>query len=126
MRRTITALSTLVCAAGLLGIPESASAGTCTLGSCGTIVHHADAGHDPPILVRCDFGNPATNKYVYENESSRKYCRDTDQVYNRDGEEIWCVLFYISGVPQWGKEFDATGWYKINDLYNKSCTIQLD
>lgn len=112
-----------------------ASAGTCTATLCGSIRHYSpDDGYDDPILIRCDYGVPATNHLLYEGETSTKYCKDTDQVYTRTNEEIWCKYptpqAHIPGFDDWVwiKKFDAQGWHKINDIWDdgQGCTLRRD
>lgn len=85
--------------------------------ACGTIYHAKDAGYDTPIGVRCTYGDPASTRWVKEKESSKKYCKDADQVYVAKGEEIWCH-YDIADVGVWRKKFDKTGWHKIDNLWD--------
>lgn len=90
--------------------------------------HGADSGYDPTIRIRCNFGvnTPANTHHVKEGEHSDRYCNDTDQVYVRAGEEIWKVAYTTSYGNVYEKEFDATGWHKINDLYSEVLTVRKD
>lgn len=108
-----------------------AFAGTCTAGVvCGTVRHGNDTGYDPDIIIRCDYNRPATNKRVPEGHSSREYCKDTDQVYVRSGEEFWCIYYrsttYGPPVAYWKRTFDATGWHQIHNDFNRNCTLRQD
>lgn len=102
------------------------------MGVCGRIDHYSpDDGYDPAILIRCDYGDPNTNHYLEEGESSTQYCRDTDQVYVRTGEEIWCKMPidpWLGATTEWRKMFDATGWHKIDDAWSDGygCTLRVD
>lgn len=135
MKRSILATAlTAVLASVLFAPAPAAQAGGCTGGVvCGVIKHYTpDAYYDPAILIRCDFGKSSTNKSLYEGESSKKYCADTDEVYVRSGEEIWCK-YYSTTVGQgtlysWVKKFDATGWHKISNAFNDGagCTLRKD
>lgn len=114
----------------LFGIQSPAVAGDCTWGViCGRVTHATDDGYDPPIKVRCDYGNNATIKYIYEGQNSGSSTKcgqfgngDMDEVYVRDGEELWCFNQELGYV----KEFDATGYHKVNDLWNKLCVLHVD
>lgn len=108
-----------------------ASAGECTAGIyCGKVYHGNDTGYDPAIIVRCTYGDPDSNRYVYEGHSSKEFCKDADQVYVRSGEEFWCIYYrtssYGTQIKEWRLTFDATGWHKIDDLFNKTCTLRKD
>lgn len=118
-------------AAFIVAAPTPAFAGTCTAGIyCGTIRHVNDPGYDPSIIVRCTYGVASSKRYVPEGRSSKEYCKDSDQVYVRSGEELWCRYSrsapYGSRISYWAKTFDATGWHKITDAFNKSCTLRKD
>lgn len=125
-------LLTLLVATPTIATP--AYAGECTiLGVCGTIKHYTpDGGLDPAIIIRCDLGDPTTKHNLWEGETSTKYCKDTDEVWNRVGEEIWCkyptTTSYLTGDYTWIKRFDDAGWHKINDIWDDGwgCTIRED
>ena len=110
---------------------QSASAGKAcdATGICGTVRHAADSGYDAPIIVRCVYGT-GPKKYVPEGFSSKKWCRDTDQVYVRSNEEVWCLYWIQEGVGtghySYLKQFDAQGWHKITDHFNKKCIVKRD
>jgi hypothetical protein len=90
----------------------------------GKVYHWPDANYDPPIIVYCNFGSK-TKRYVHERSSSKEDCgTDTDQIYIRKGEELWCKRGNI--LVSWQKEFDKTGRHKINDVWSKSCTLRRD
>lgn len=113
----------------VLGSPKPASAGILcdTTLVCGTIRHYSpDNGHDAPITIRCDYGDDSTKRYVAEGESSKKWCRDTDQVYVHTNEEISCLYFDRNGRAYWALRFDAVGWHKITDDFNRSCVVGRD
>ena len=104
---------------------------TCAFGVCqgGDITHASDAGYDRAIIVFCDFGDPwSERKLVPEGTNSIAKCgKDTDEVYVRAGEEIWCA--YASGgtyEDEWLKTFDASGRHKINDFWSKRCVLHVD
>lgn len=136
IRRLIGALAALMLGLMLALAPVStASAETCILGVCygGRVLHVEDAGHDPSIIVFCNYADAFTNgepdpdwskeKYVAEGTSSRADCGDdTDVIYVRSGEEISCrnMNTLLS------RKYDATGPHKINDLDMLNCTVQLD
>lgn len=121
-------LATLLAAVWVAVPAQPAAAGNCTGDFCGYIFHYTpDDDYDPAIRIRCNYGDPATNHLLYEGEGSSKYCKDTDQVGVRDGEEIWCK-YYIMGLVSWQKKFDATGWHKIDDVWDDGagCTLRKD
>jgi hypothetical protein len=127
MNRRIAAITAAVgLSASLAVAPAPAQAETCVAGVCigGKVFHRADANYDPAIIVYCNF-NSDTPRYVAENTSSTQDCGvDTDQIYIRAGEELWCKNGNI--LEPWQKEFDAPGRHKINDLWSKSCTLRRD
>lgn len=117
-------LLVVVMVAGLLFVNmNSASAGECDGSLCGTIVHSSDAGYDADIVVRCTYGVEASKQWVPEGRSSASYCKDTDQVFVRTNEEIWCGY---SPTSSKAKTFDAYGWHKINNLFYMWCVVQRD
>lgn len=123
MRKFFIAIAAIAMAFSMMVLgSQPASAGDCTLGQCGTIIHGADAGYDDPIIVRCDYGVESSKRYIYEGQSSRSKCRDTDQVYVRYNEEIHCKTNSGAWIPF----FDAQGWHKINDLFYRTCVVQRD
>lgn len=103
---------------------QPAEAGRCILWLCGRL-HHYDGAWNKRILVRCDFGVPSTNRYVPENRDDP--CKDMDQVYVYRGAELWCRT-WSGSTASWDyrKVFDATGWHKTNDLWDKSCAYRHD
>lgn len=112
--------------AGFFVFSEPAEAGNCTATFCGTIRHGSDSGYDDPIAIRCDYGEGPT-RFVYEGQSSKLRCHDTDEVYVRSNEEIHCRFYnHTTGLSYWMKTFDAQGWHKINDLFNHTCVVQRD
>lgn len=123
----------LVMALALLVPTGAASADEACLPvkSCGSIYHYTpDSGRDTPILVRCDI-NSGPWLRVYEGQSSRRHCNDTDAIWNRAGEEIWCKMLVGSPSDQvwvWQRKFDATGSHKIDNWWNdgQGCTIRAD
>lgn len=102
---------------------NSASADECSGSLCGTIVHASDSGYDADIVVRCTYGVEASKRWVPEGRSSASYCKDTDQVFVRTNEEIWCGSSPSSAKA---KRFDAQGWHKINNLFYMWCVVQRD
>lgn len=124
-------IAAIVAAVGLsttaaVALPTPAQAETCFLGICigGKVFHGGDTGYDRAIVVYCNFGS-SNPSYVQEGTSSTQDCgTDTDQIYIRTGEELWCkngnILF------PWEKEFDATGRHKIVDDWSKTCTLRVD
>ena len=119
-------------AAFIVAAPTPAFAGECTAGIyCGTIRHYSpDTGHDAPITIRCTYGVASSKRYVPEGKSSKSYCKDTDQVYVHTNEQILCRYYrttsYGSQIPYWKIRFDATGWHKIDDLFNRTCIVNRD
>ncbi len=106
--------------------PASASPYCDNLGICGVVIHYSpDDGYDPPFLVRCNFGDPSSNRYVYEGQTSKSYCKDTDQIYINSGARLVCI-YYLGGYPKWEVVFDSTGWHKIGDDFGRTCVYQLD
>ncbi|WP_110240473.1 hypothetical protein [Nocardioides gilvus] len=131
MKKTLTAtLSALVLLiGGLLTFSASptAAAPTCDYNvTCGWLNHVEDNGYDAPIIVRCNYGDPNSERRVAEGEQSSKYCKDIDQVYVRTNEEIHCRRAARTGQWYWWKEFDARGWHKVNDTWRESCVVQRD
>lgn len=127
MKKILIALAMAFSAMAL--VPQPASAGTLcdTTLVCGTIKHRSpDTGYDVSIIIRCKYGDASSKRYVAEGQSSKKWCRDTDQVYVRINEEIRCLYYDRSGRAYWVTKFDATGWHKINDAFNRSCVMQRD
>ena len=126
MRRLAILLAVL---ASLFVIPTPAQAGECTFGFCGQVRHYApDDGYDPTLLIRCNYGDPASRREVPEGRSSTSYCKDTDQIGVRNNEEVWCKYVSSSGSYDWIKRFDAAGWHKINDIWSGGlgCTLRTD
>lgn len=130
MRKILIALAALALVLTTLVIgARPAAAGTLcdTTLVCGTIKHRSpDTGYDVSIIIRCKYGVASSKRYVAEGTSSKKWCRDTDQVYVRVNEEIRCLYFSRSGQAYWSTTFDAAGWHKINDAFNRSCVMQRD
>lgn len=130
IQKILFAIASFALAFSIMAVgAQPASAGTCSLGGtlCGTIRHYApDTGHDAPITIRCHYGVASSKRYVHEGESSKKYCKDTDQVYVHTNEEIWCLTTTPEQTVYWFKKFDATGWHKITDAFNRSCVVQRD
>ena len=130
IQKIMFAIGTLALAFTFLTVgAQSASAGTCSLGGtlCGTVRHYApDNGWDGPITIRCDYGDSSTKHWVYEGQSSKSYCKDTDEIYVHGNEELWCLTTTPEQTVYWFKKFDATGWHKITDAFNRSCVVQRD
>ena len=150
MKRIIVAFAMLMAMLVPVGMASPAFANECTVKAgltlaCGSIYHYTpDDGLDSAIKIRCDYGDPATNHLLYEGEASQKYCKDTDRVYVGAGEEIWCNYGKYTAGGYWtsnwqkakpspdannpGEYMDATGWYKINDLWSggRGCTKRAD
>jgi hypothetical protein len=104
-----------------------ANAGNCSSLGCGSMTHYApDDGYDSPMLVRCQWGDNATNFLLYEGSSSTSHCRDLDQIYVRPGENYRCRGWSGSYGWYWTGAYDATGWHKIYDGENKVCVLNLD
>ena len=121
----------LIAIAGVLAPAPAAHAGVlCDAGiSCGTIGHTTDAGYDASIIIICNYGDAFPNvdwsklRYVREGQMSTRYCKDTDVVFVRKDEEIWCR----SGTSKWEKRWDAYGPHKITDLVvEKHCVLKRD
>lgn len=99
---------------------------------CGEIYHYSpDDGYDPAIIVRCDYGVPASQRWIQEGEHSTYYCNDVDEIYVRDGEELWCKMPidpWMGATYEWQKRFDATGFHKITDTWDDGfgCTLRVD
>lgn len=124
-------VSLLVACLSVVGLASPATAVTCFPGTnlCqgGKVTHSNDTGYDRAIIVFCNFGAPWENrKYVEEGTNSNQDCGDdTDQIYLRDGEDLWCK----SGDPQvpWVRIFAADQErHKINDFWEMSCTLRLN
>lgn len=130
IQKIMIAIATLAMAFSVMVLgSQPASAGVLcdTTGICGTIKHYSpDSGHDSPITIRCDYGDDSTKHWVYEGQSSTRYCKDTDEVYVHTNEEIHCLYRDSFGSLYWGKTFDAVGWHKITDNFNRSCVVQRD
>lgn len=124
----ILAALALVLTTLMLGAKPASAGKVCDYtGVCGTIKHYSpDNGYDVSIIVRCKYGVSSSKRYVPEGRSSKSYCKDTDQVYVRINEEILCRHYDRNGRAYWYKQFDATGWHKINDAFNRSCILQRD
>jgi hypothetical protein len=112
---------------------QPAQAETCLPGTniCqgGDVRHAADGGYDPAIIIFCNYGDafPSVNwnrdRRVEEGTSSHADCgNDTDVIYIRAGEELWCDAGYHGDY----KSLDATGPHKINDLFDQTCTLRKD
>lgn len=125
MKKILTIVAALAMAffVMVLGVQPASAGILCdTTGQCGTIKHYSpDSGYDAPIAIRCNYGSGPT-RFVYEGQSSKLRCRDTDQVYVRANEEIRCRT--LSGA--WFTRFDAKGWHKIKDTFTQSCVVQRD
>lgn len=132
MRTAVRVFLVAVMMCLLFSVPAApASARECTIPYvlCGQVKHYApDTGYDAPILVRCQFGNPASKWWVTEGRSSSSYCPDVDQIGVRKNEEIWCKQPLDGVGSYWRKRFDAPGWHKINDLFDDGygCTVRRD
>jgi hypothetical protein len=120
-----------IAVAGVFVAVEPAEAGfPCdNFNICGTVKHYSpDAGYDAPIAIRCNLGTGPT-KFVYEGQSSKLRCHDTDEVYVRDNEEFVCRTV-VNGPHgdyyTWQRVFDAKGWHKITDEFNRSCVLTRD
>lgn len=138
MTRYLTALAAafLLALAPITFVPAPATAISCIpftdLCQGGVLRHYApDDDYDPHIIVFCKFSDGFTDgvsdpdwskdKAVAEGTSSASDCGDdTDVVYLRPGEELWCFR------GEWYKAFDATGSHKIDDLWERSCTLRKD
>lgn len=132
IKKIMIAIATLAMAFSMMVLgSQPASAGELcdTTGICGTVKHGTDYGYDAAIVVRCNYGT-GISKYVYEGESSTKYCHDTDEVYVRSNEEVWCKYWIQEGAGtghyEYIKQFDAQGWHKITDNFNKWCVLHRD
>lgn len=124
IKKIMIAIATLAMAFSIMVAgSKPASADECSGTLCGTIVHASDSGYDADIVVRCTYGVEASKRWVPEGRSSASYCRDTDQVFVRTNEEIWCGS--SPSAPK-GKTFDAQGWHKINNLFYRWCVVQRD
>ena len=128
-RHWLRVAAVALAAAALLPAPP-ATALTCIDGTCsgGHFWHYSpDDGYDPGIIIVCNYGS-GIRKTVMEGEWSNKYCGiDTDQIYIRDGEELWCKL--RAGYQPWTLVFDASGYHKIHDLWGGDyvgCTLRVD
>lgn len=114
-----------------LGAKSASADDSCSLFGtlCGTVRHYSpDDGYDDPIAIRCDYGEGPT-QFVYEGQSSTLRCKDTDEIYIRSNEELWC-RYVVSGAHGdyyvWNKTFDAQGWHQIHNDFNRSCRVQRD
>jgi hypothetical protein len=139
MTRTQAIIAAILLPLTLLFAPAPvAQAVTCIPGTSicqgGDVRHANDSNYDPAIVVFCDygdafdqFGNPNVSwnqrELVQEGTTSHADCGDdTDVVYVRAGEEIWCDSGNF-GPYKW---LDATGPHKINDLADRTCTLRKD
>lgn len=88
--------------------------------------HGSDQGYQPDIIVFCDFGDPwSKRKYVQEGTSSTRDCgTDTDQIWIRQDEELWCKSANVFAGSYLAA--DAPGRHKINDLFNGNCALTRD
>lgn len=119
---TLAALALVLTTLVLGAQPASAGILCDTTGQCGTIKHISpDTGYDAPIAIRCKWQTGPT-RFVYEGQSSKLRCHDTDEVYVRYNEEIRCR----SNSGLWFTRFDAKGWHKIKDTFTQSCVVQRD
>lgn len=132
MKKVLVVIATLAMAFSVLVLgsrPASAGWVCDTTGICGTVKHGSDAGYDAPIAIRCNYGSGPT-EFVYEGQSSTIRCRDTDEVYVRDNEEVWCKYWIQEGAGtghyEYIRQFDAKGWHKITDHFNKWCVLHRD
>jgi len=117
----------------LIAPAPAAQAVTCFPGTnvCqgGDVRHAADSHYDPAIIIFCNYGDafPSVNwnrdRRVEEGTSSHADCGDdTDVIYIRAGEELWCDAGYHGDYLA----LDATGPHKINDLFDRRCTLRKD
>lgn len=112
----------------------AADANTCTFGICGQVRHYSpDDGYDAAIIIRCDWSadtSLAGAHYVTEGSSSAVFCKDTDQIYMRTGDELWCKMVNPLNptITMWAKRMDATGWHKIGSDWDDGygCTLRKD
>jgi len=130
MKRILVTLAMILATLGIsFAVPAPANAGECSYGLCGIIKHYSpDAGYDAAIIIRCDWSSSTTLSgahYLTEGQSSKTYCTDTDQVYMRAGDELWCITGDRFGT-YFEKVMDATGWHKIDDLFDRSCVLHKD
>lgn len=127
LRRVVTFLA-LVVGVSLLAVvtvgaepepPRAEASPLCSvLKRCGALSHATpDKGYDRAILVRCDFGDPSSNRLVKEGKQSP--CADTDQMRVRDGELITCRKLTRGGkVKKFTKQ---RHWHKIYDNESWTC-----
>lgn len=135
MKRIIVAILVSLGLAFALPVP-AANAGECSLNGtlCGQIKHYSpDDGYDAAIIIRCDWSDDtslAGARYLAEGQNSTSYCKDTDQVYVRTDEEIWCkkITSISAGLYVWVKTFDSHGWHKIDNTFGDGlgCTVRRD
>lgn len=143
MRKVMAALAVALAVCGVLvGVQSSASATTCPpVGSCfgGKVYHASDGGYDAAIVVICNWGdafNPDGSeksraeqsrhfRYVEEGTWSTADCGiDTDVIFVRSNEEIWCEVGPQPGY--YAKVYDAIGPHKIHDLFKSKCLVHRD
>lgn len=91
---------------------EAKKKGMCSWMGCGIIVRGPDAGFDPGLLLRCQFGDPYSNFWLNENQDSRWFCRDTDELrVPSNGYVLWHNGYgwvsMNSGYPGWVKIYDG-------------------
>ena len=128
MKKILIALVLALVLAFASPVP-AATAGECSYGLCGIVKHYSpDNGYDAAIIIRCDWSSSTTLSgahYLTEGQSSKTYCVDTDQIYLRTGDELWCITGDRFGT-YFEKVFDATGWHQIHDTFDRSCVLQKD
>lgn len=124
----IAAIVALLAPLGLVSLTSAPAQAA----AAGRVNHYApDEGYDPPIIVRLNYGQSDSQRNLYEGEDSY-YDRgwpDVDQIFIRDGEELWCLTSTPQGTWFWLKEFDGSGWHKINDWWggnSRGCTLRKD
>lgn len=123
IKKILAALALFAACLMPVAIAAPAQAGECTGWVCGGIIHYApDDGFDAAFTVRCNWGDPSSQRYVYEGQHSNAVCRDTDEVYVAAGNQIVCV----GDWGGWEVRYDATGWHKIYDHQTPTCVHQRD
>jgi hypothetical protein len=97
---------------------------SCTLTICGTVYVPADPpGAGRGVIITCDWNNPNGSDHVVPpGGSSKQFCKDADGIYVATGREVRCLANELG----WVNTFDATGWHKVNDSFNRLCYDKAD
>jgi hypothetical protein len=121
MKRLTIAVATTVVAATAVLFPVQAQASELceVFHICGDVKHGSDSGYVRDIAVTCDWNDKRPRQYLAEGESAT--CHDTDGVYVYSGTDLWCSLPATATVP-----IRETGWHKVTDDEDLTCSVRLD